>query len=116
MEKAIKQGFIYVMSNPSMPNLYKVGRTNNLETRRCDLSSPSGIPTPFKIIYSARVEDAENAEKAVHDSLKDYRVRKNREFFKDCSKIALIKRVRSSVPEFSEEEIDRKIQKRVLDL
>ena len=116
MEKAIKQGFIYVMSNPSMPNLYKVGFSCNLKKRLYDLNSYSSTPTPFKIVYSARVDNAEADEKLAHSALAECRVNKKREFFKAQSKIELIRKVRSAISEIKEEEIDRRIQKKVLDI
>ena len=116
MEKAIKEGFVYVMSNPSMPNLYKVGFTCNLKKRLYDLNSYSSTPTPFKVVYAAKVDDAEADEKLAHSALAECRVNKKREFFRAKSKIELVKQVRSAISEIKEEEIDRRIQKKVLDI
>ena len=45
-----KKGFIYVMTNPSMPGIVKVGMSKRVPTERAldnDLNS-TGIPTPFQ--------------------------------------------------------------------
>ena len=115
MEKAIKEGFVYVMSNPSMPNLYKVGFTCNLKKRLYDLNSYSSTPTPFKVVYAAKVDNAEADEKLAHSALAESRVNKKREFFRAKSKIELVKQVRSAISEIREEEFQRGISKKVLD-
>jgi len=116
MQREIKEGFVYVMSNPSMPNLYKIGFTCNLKKRLYDLNSYSSTPLPFKIIYSARVDNAEADEKLAHSALAESRVNKKREFFKAQSKIELIRKVRSVLSEIKEEEIEKRISKKVLDI
>ncbi len=76
-------GYVYVLSNPSMPNIYKIGCTSNsVNTRIAELSSSTNIPTPFEEAYSFIVPDMEKAEAILHNELKEYRVNLNREFFK----------------------------------
>ncbi|OQB44478.1 MAG: T5orf172 domain protein [bacterium ADurb.Bin157] len=80
----IKKGFIYVLANSMMPNIVKVGLTQNApETRAAELSSATGVPTPFILVYEKYVSDCVAAEKFVHTLLESqgYRVAKNREFF-----------------------------------
>ena len=77
-------GFIYVLINPSMPNLVKIGRTSrDPEDRIKELSSPTGIPTPFILAYDAYFEDCVEAEGSIHTLLEDQgnRLSKSREFF-----------------------------------
>jgi len=114
MEKAIKEGFVYVMSNPSMPNLYKVGYTCSLKKRIYDLNSYSSTPTPFKLIYAAKVANAQADEKLAHSALAECRVNKKREFFKSKSKIELVKQVRSAISEIQEEEFQKGFPKKIL--
>ena len=76
------QGYIYVMSNESFGKL-KIGRAKNPEERKKELFS-TGVPTPFKLEYSAFVENYEVAEQNVHKALKQTRFRPDREFF-TCS-------------------------------
>ena len=115
MQREIKEGFVYVMSNESMPNLYKIGFTCNLKKRLYDLNSYSSTPTPFKIVYAAKVDDAEADENLAHSALAECRVNKKREFFKMKSKIELVKQVRSAISDIHEEEFQRGISKKVLD-
>lgn len=77
-----KQGFVYVLSNPSMPNLVKIGVTNNVKERIKNLSRGTAIPTPFEVEYECMVEDCYKVEKALQAAFAPYRVNENREFFK----------------------------------
>ena len=50
-----QKGWVYVVSNPSMPGLLKIGRTNSaVEVRIKDLDS-TGVATPFKKEYEAHI-------------------------------------------------------------
>ena len=41
------EGSVYVLTNPAMPNMVKIGKkTRNLELRLADLSS-TGVPLPY---------------------------------------------------------------------
>lgn len=78
------RGYVYILSNPSMPGLVKVGKTsNNPDTRAKELSGATGVAAPFAVIYSAFFEDASAAESYVHALLdsRGYRSTQNREFF-----------------------------------
>ncbi|PGK51985.1 hypothetical protein CN918_29795 [Priestia megaterium] len=77
------KGKVYVLSNESMPGLYKIGcTTTSVEKRVQELSAPTGIPTPFKEEFSILTDDPRESEKILHDELKDYRISPSREFFK----------------------------------
>jgi len=79
----VKRGYVYLLSNESMPNIYKVGYTTaNPYFRASQLSSSTSCPTPFQIVCFAEFEDAYEAEKHLHDVFTDYRVNPNKEFFK----------------------------------
>ena len=71
---------IYILINPAMPGLVKIGRTNNLEDRLRSLDNTS-TPLPFQCIYAVEVDKDLNIEKLLHKTFKDSKVRKNREFF-----------------------------------
>jgi len=75
-------GIIYLLTNPSIPDLVKIGRTKNLEERMRSLSSHSGVPVPFECFYACEVADAVEVEKRVHDAFADHRVNPKREYFR----------------------------------
>ena len=75
-------GLIYILTNPAIPDLVKIGRTQNLEERVRSLSSHSGVPIPFEVYYSCEVSDPDKVEKHLHDGFGDHRVNPKREFFR----------------------------------
>jgi hypothetical protein len=76
-------GYIYILSNPYMPGVVKIGRTERDPNERIsEISSATGVPAPFVLEYSVFVPDLEMAEKEIHVALSGNRVDDNREFFK----------------------------------
>lgn len=75
-------GYVYVLTNPTIPDLVKIGKTSNLEERVRSLSSHSGVPVPFEVYYSCEVSDPHKVEKHLHDGFGDHRVNPKREFFR----------------------------------
>lgn len=73
---------IYILTNPVIPDLIKIGRTVNLEDRVRSLSSHSGVPVPFEVYYACLVSDSVKVEKHLHDGFGDHRVNPKREFFR----------------------------------
>ena len=76
--------FVYILTNPSIPDLVKIGRTTNLKERMRSLSSHSGVPVPFECYYCCEVENSKEVEKRLHIGLGDSRIKINpkREFFR----------------------------------
>ena len=74
---------VYVLTNPAMPGLIKIGSTTQgeVDVRMKQLYS-TGVPVPFDCAYACRVPDAYKVEKALHDAFGMHRVNPNREFFK----------------------------------
>ena len=73
---------VYLLTNPTMPDLVKIGRTNDLETRLRSLSTHSGVPVPFECFYACEVRDSVEVERALHEAFGDHRVNPKREFFR----------------------------------
>ena len=73
---------VYILTNPSIPDLVKIGRTNDLESRIKNLSSHSGVPVPFECNYGCEVENSLDVEKRLHFGFGDHRVNPKREFFR----------------------------------
>lgn len=78
-------GYIYLMVNPSMESLVKIGKTSrNPIDRAKELGTATGVPTPFILVFHAYVSDCSKAERYIHSLLEErnYRISRNREFFR----------------------------------
>ena len=65
-----------------MPNLYKVGWTERSPEERAQELSATGLPEPFKVIFSVPTDMSMEVEKKIHEKLDEFRYRSDREFFK----------------------------------
>ncbi|EPO6695902.1 GIY-YIG nuclease family protein [Pseudomonas aeruginosa] len=74
-------GYIYLLSNPSMPGLLKIGHTMDLPEQRLRQLNTTGVPLPFILEACFLVDDPESLERAVHTALTPHRPVQNREFF-----------------------------------
>jgi hypothetical protein len=73
---------VYVLSNPAMPGLVKIGRTDNTDANsRIGQLYTTGVPVPFTIEYACRVENPDQVEKALHIAFAPQRINPKREFF-----------------------------------
>ena len=61
-----KKGFIYVLTNPSMPAWVKIGCATNVEERIKSLNSPSSVPLSFHVHLYLESDDIERDEKRIH--------------------------------------------------
>lgn len=75
-------GIVYVLTNPAMPGLVKIGKTSRSEVdaRLGELYS-TGVPVPFDCAFAGRVEDETAVERAFHQAFGPYRLNPKREFF-----------------------------------
>ncbi len=84
-EKIVEQGIVYILTNPAMPGLVKIGMTtrDNIDNRMKELFG-TGVPVPFDCIYACYVKqsDCSKIEKALHKAFSPNRINPNREFFK----------------------------------
>lgn len=75
-------GFVYILGNEYMPDVYKVGFTERAPHQRAaDLSGSTGVPAPFKVLCFIEVVDAQAVERAAHHHLARFRINDAREFF-----------------------------------
>lgn len=78
-------GYVYVMINPSYgEGLVKIGKTTKEpEERAKELSSATGVVTPFILVYKRLFKNCHTAERLIHSILeeKGHKVNSNREFF-----------------------------------
>ena len=88
------EGIIYILSNPAMPGIIKIGKTTkeDVKIRMKDLYS-SGVPLPFECVYAAKVINIDEVERALHNAFSPDRLNPKREFFEieSSQAIAIIK-------------------------
>ncbi len=75
------EGIVYVLTNPAMPGLVKIGKTSRAMDARLNELYSTGVPLPFECAYAARVPDEGKVEQAFHQAFGPYRVNPKREFF-----------------------------------
>lgn len=74
------RGWVYIITNESMPGLVKVGYTDrNPEVRASELVG-TGMPTRYSVAYSIQVQGPRDVERAAHRKLATVRV--GREWFR----------------------------------
>ena len=74
-------GRVYVLTNPRMVGLVKIGFTlGTVEGRARELDA-TGTPEPFEIAYQVEVRGPDDLERRAHGKLGSKRVRNSREFF-----------------------------------
>ena len=86
-------GFLYFLTNRTIPNLIKIGYTNTSLQDRLTQLNTTGLPIPFDVSASFIVNNPAETEKQIHIILDKYRFNKNREFFKTSTKKALEKSI-----------------------
>ena len=79
-------GYIYCVSNESMPSILNIGITSIApEVRLDDINSHTGLwrpPTPYKCEIAKRVRNIEKKKSAIDRLLTKYRIHPNREFYR----------------------------------
>jgi hypothetical protein len=76
-------GWLYVLRNAAFAEqLFKIGRTNRPPWQRAsEISSATGVPSRFEVVYYVHVTDTVPAERHVHSVLGDFRKARGKEFF-----------------------------------
>jgi len=74
------QGYVYVLSNKSMPGLLKIGYSKHGGFSRARQLETTGVPEPFNLEFEIYVHDMVFVESEVHRKLGEHRYSK--EFFK----------------------------------
>lgn len=85
MDKVREPGFVYILTNPSFrEDWVKIGKSARpVDVRSKELDN-TAVPLPFEIYATIRTIKYNEVEKLVHeliDSLTDFRICRNREFF-----------------------------------
>ena len=85
MDKIKEPGYVYILTNPSFrEDWVKIGKSARpVDVRSKELDN-TAVPLPFEVYATIRTIKYNEVEKLVHeliDSLTDFRIRRNREFF-----------------------------------
>jgi len=67
------KGWVYVISNRSMPGLVKIGYTMKDPELRASELNGTGVPTPYAVDYEVLVEEPRSIEQKAHAGLSQYR-------------------------------------------
>lgn len=90
-------GWVYILSNPAMPGLLKIGYTDRDPFARAkEISQATGVPFDFVVEYQVYVSHPYELEQKTHQLLHNHRVNNNREFF-DCSYEDVVDVIRRSI-------------------
>ena len=101
---------VYVLTNPAMPGIVKIGMTerDDVQKRMAELYS-TGVPLPFECVIARQIEDTEAArgrERSAH-AFDPHRINPSREFFQiDPEQVAVLLQVmpgQDVTPRISEE-------------
>lgn len=76
----MSKGYVYILSNPAMPGLVKIGRSENDPQIRAQQLYSTGVPEPFKIEFVWFTQDCIRLEQEIHAEFSEHRKR-GREFF-----------------------------------
>lgn len=83
-------GWVYILSNPSMPDLLKIGYTEkDPKSRAKEISQDTGVPSEFVVDYQVYSSRPYDLEQKTHSVLYKYRINNNREFFRCSHEIAI---------------------------
>jgi hypothetical protein len=77
------KGFIYILSNASMPNIFKVGLTTNSVKQRIQELNSTGVPTAFELVKKYEIQESylQIVERLAHKKLKSKEQHHGKEFF-----------------------------------
>ena len=100
----IGYGFIYILSNPSMPGVFKVGLTTNSVRQRIKDLNTTGIPKSFQAekIFHIRETHLKAVEQLAHKKLKNKDLHHGKEFF-EGSLIDCVQAVEDAIYEITNE-------------
>lgn len=108
-------GFVYVLTNPFMPDLVKIGYTGLLAEDRADALFTTSVPAPFLVEYRSMTSRPRKVEFRSHALLRTQRVNKRREFFR-VSVSEAIEAVRLSAVDIAGIESWEKFEPHILDV
>jgi hypothetical protein len=60
-------GHVYVMINPAMPGVVKIGRTRDQTRARARQLYSTGVPKEFIVLWQEYVHDSDKVEQEIHE-------------------------------------------------
>jgi hypothetical protein len=76
-------GQLYILSTREIPDLLKIGyTTRSVEERMKEINGVTGVAIPYGVRAVWLVSAAKEIEKEIHNLLRNYRIRQDREFFR----------------------------------
>ena len=85
------KGWVYIISNPAMPRLVKVGYSlKDPESRAQELNN-SGVPHEYEVDYAILVDEPHDLEQRIHAYLKN--INQGKEWFR-CSAEQVVAAIR----------------------
>lgn len=92
LTEPIPDGYVYILENQYMPNLYKIGYTARDTKKRAQQLSTTGVPGKWKVAFDWKVADAYQTEQYIFSKIDKYRIGKDEIFdFKGLDVEAVIK-------------------------
>jgi hypothetical protein len=77
----VNRGYVYILTNPSIPGLVKIGKTTRSVEQRAAELHQTGVPTPFKVGFCIFTPDCAELELRAHEKFAGVRASDSREFF-----------------------------------
>jgi hypothetical protein len=75
--------WVYILTNPAMPELIKIGYTKlDPFERAAQVSRGTGVPMGYEVEWAYKCYKGERIEREVHKHFKKQRINPTREFFK----------------------------------
>ena len=87
------KGWIYIITNKSMPNLVKVGYSTEDPEIKANALYSAAVPYPYVVEYDALVNEPSEIEQKTHEILEDYS--ENNEWFR-CDVIEAVVAIREA--------------------
>ena len=112
-DSASSEGYVYVATNPAMPNMVKIGSTTQADPQsRISSLFTTSVPVPFELEYAAAIaDDPVEVERALHTAFAPQRLHRKREFFnvEPGQVIAILRLLDADITEQAKSEVEAEI-------
>jgi hypothetical protein len=110
------EGYVYILTNPAMPGLVRIGKTECTVNERVKELNTTGVAAPFKIVHQRKVEHMDQVERDMHQHFYAQRETRGGEFFKVTSDAAIVHldaldKISAARPEWLDTESKRRFKK-----